>query len=86
MPVYEGADQGVIKAYASDDTPLLVMARSNPRRKLEKEFLKSKATVSLIKDAPIVKGRKILWRFVIGGKCIGVSGKNNSRDRLFSEM
>ena len=58
MPVYEGADQGVIKTYATDDTPLLIMARTNPRRKLEKDFLKNRANISLIEDAPIVNGRR----------------------------
>lgn len=58
MPLYEGADQGVIRAYASDDTPVLVLARTNPRRKCEREFLKNKAKISLIADAPIVEHRR----------------------------
>ena len=58
MPLYEGSDQGVIKAYASDDTPLLVLARTNPRRKCEREFLKGSARISLIADAPVVKNKR----------------------------
>ena len=58
IPVYGGADQDVIKAHASDDTPLLVFARTNPRRKCEQGFLNSSANVSLISDAPVVKNRR----------------------------
>ena len=35
MMLYEGSDQGVVKAHASDDTPLLILARANPRRRCE---------------------------------------------------
>ena len=58
MPLYEGADQGVITAYASDDTPVLVLARTNPRRKCESEFLRERAKISLIADAPVVKNKR----------------------------
>ena len=58
MPLYEGSDQGVIRAYASDDTPVLVLARTNPRRKCEREFLNRNARISLVADAPVVKNKR----------------------------
>ena len=58
MPVYEGSDQGVIRAHASDETPVLLLARTNPRRKCEREFLKHNANVSPITDAPLIRGRR----------------------------
>ena len=39
MMLYEGSDQDVIKAYASEDTPLLIQANTNPRRRCEQGFL-----------------------------------------------
>ena len=58
MLLYQGSDPNVIKAHASDDTPVLVLARSNPRRQCEKIFLKNRASVSVISDAPVVKNRR----------------------------
>ena len=55
MMLYGGADQGVIKAHASDDTPLLILARSNPRRQCEQGFLDGRAAVTAISDKPVVK-------------------------------
>ena len=58
MKLYGGSDQGVIRAHASDDMPLLVLARNNPRRKCEQEFLQSKGNITPISDKPIVKGSR----------------------------
>ena len=58
MLLYEGTDQGVVKAHASEDTPLLILARNNPRRNCEREFLKSRGKVKAISDRPVVKGRR----------------------------
>ena len=55
MLLYEGSDEGVIKAHASDDTPLLILARTNPRRQCEQGFLQSRAEVEQISDKPIVQ-------------------------------
>lgn len=63
MMLYEGADQGVIKAHASEDTPLLVLARANPRRRCESHFLRAHAKISLISDAPVVKNRRSYAQF-----------------------
>jgi molecular chaperone HtpG len=56
--LYEGADQGVIKIYASEDTPLLILARNNPRRRCEQNYLQPYAKVTVISDHPVVTG----WR------------------------
>lgn len=58
MLLYEGSDQGIVKTHASDDTPLLVLSRTNPRRKCEQGFLKNRAKVEQISDTPTVKGRR----------------------------
>lgn len=61
--LYEGSDQGVVRAHASEDTPLLILARSNPRRRCESHFLKAHAKVSTISDAPVVKDRRSYSQF-----------------------
>lgn len=58
MMLYEGSDQSVVKAHASDDAPLLILARTNPRRRCEENFLQSRAEVELISDKPVVKDRR----------------------------
>jgi molecular chaperone HtpG len=61
--VYEGADQGIIKMHASDDTPLLVLARNNPRRRCEQNYLKKLAKIDVISDTPVINGRRIHSQF-----------------------
>jgi molecular chaperone HtpG len=56
--LYEGADPGVIKLHSSDDTPLLQLARSNPRRRCEQGFLAIRAKVQTISDKPVVHNRR----------------------------
>ena len=58
MKLYEGSDQGVVKTHASEDTPLLMLARTNPRRRCEQGFLKDRANVELISNDPVVKDRR----------------------------
>lgn len=58
MLLYEGSDQGVIKAHASEDSPLLVLARNNPRRNCEQGFLQNRASVNAVSDRPMVKSRR----------------------------
>lgn len=58
MMLYEGADQAIIKMHASDDTPLLVLARNNPRRRCEQHYLRKHAKVAIIADTPVVKNRR----------------------------
>jgi len=63
MMLYEGSDQGIIKMHASDDTPLLVLARNNPRRRCEQNFLKKYASISAVSDAPTIKNRRTRSQF-----------------------
>jgi molecular chaperone HtpG len=57
---YEGADQGVVKLHASEESPVLVLARSNPRRHCEELFIASKVKTLKISDSPTVRKRKSL--------------------------
>jgi molecular chaperone HtpG len=63
MMLYEGSDQGIIKMHASDESPLLVLARNNPRRRCELNYLKQRAKVKVITDAPVVKKRRTRSKF-----------------------
>ena len=58
MMLYKGSDQSIVKAHASDDTPVLILARTNPRRQCEQGFLQSRAKVTPISDTPVVKERR----------------------------
>ena len=58
MMLYDGSDQGIIKVHASDDTPLLILARTNPRRQCQRGFLESRAKVEQVLDEPIVQNRR----------------------------
>ena len=58
MLLYKGSDQGVVNTHASEDAPLLILARNNPRRHCEQEFLKALANVETISDCPVVKNRR----------------------------
>lgn len=58
MMLYKGTDQNIVKAHASEDTPLLILARTNPRRRCEQGFLESNANISLISDVPIVRNHR----------------------------
>lgn len=63
MMLYEGSDQGIIKMHASDDTPVLVLARNNPRRRCEQNYLKTHAKIAVISDTPVIKNRRIRSQF-----------------------
>ena len=56
--LYDGSDQEVIKAHASDETPLLILARANPRRRCEQGFLQGRAQVAPISNTPVVRDRR----------------------------
>ena len=58
MMLYHGSDEGIIKTHASDDTPLLILARSNPRRRCEQNYLNQWANVEVISDEPTVRERR----------------------------
>jgi Histidine kinase-, DNA gyrase B-, and HSP90-like ATPase len=54
MPVYGGTDVGIISNYASEDRPILILARTNPRRQCEIEYLKLFCKIQEIADFPRV--------------------------------
>lgn len=58
MMLYEGSDQGIIKIHASDDAPLLVLARNHPRRRCEQNYLNKHAKITIISDTPVVTNRR----------------------------
>lgn len=58
MMLYEGSDPGVIKMHASEETPLLVLARGNPRRRCEEHYLKQRANINVVSDNPSVRNRR----------------------------
>lgn len=58
MMLYKGYDQGMINVHASEDTPLLILARTNPRRTCEENFLHTRARVNAISDKPTVSNRR----------------------------
>jgi molecular chaperone HtpG len=65
MLLYEGADDGIIKMHASDDRPLLILARSNPRRRCEQGFLDAHAKIEKISDNPVIKNRRTKVQFTL---------------------
>jgi molecular chaperone HtpG len=54
MPVYDGTDQTVIASYASDDRPLLILARHNPRKQCELMYLRQFCKTESVSNAPLV--------------------------------
>jgi molecular chaperone HtpG len=63
MMLYEGSDQGIIKMHSSDDTPLLLLARNNPRRRCEQIYLNQFAKVNVVTDTPVVEQRRTRSQF-----------------------
>ncbi len=55
---YEGSDTTIIQQYASNDEPLLVVARSQPRRRCELAYLSKYCNVRQIADAPTISSTK----------------------------
>jgi molecular chaperone HtpG len=55
MPVYDGTDQTVIASYSSEDRPLLIIARHNPRKQCELMYLRNFCNVEVVSNTPIVK-------------------------------
>jgi molecular chaperone HtpG len=65
MMLYEENDPSVIKMHASEDSPLLILARSNPRRRCEQTYLKQYAKISVISNTPVIKDRRTRREFNI---------------------
>jgi molecular chaperone HtpG len=58
MLLYAGQDQSVLSRYASEDSPVLVMARGQPRLRCEQQYLSSFCKTNPISDQPEVTRRK----------------------------
>lgn len=58
MLLYAGSDQGAIARNSSEDTPLIVLSRSNPRRQCESAFLSQFCKTEPVSDNPKVERRK----------------------------
>lgn len=56
--VYSGGDQSVVKQHASDDRPVVVLARTNPRQSCEKEYLNQFCRTEALSDSPMVSDVK----------------------------
>ncbi|NDI85462.1 ATP-binding protein [Undibacterium crateris] len=52
MPVYDGADQTIIASFSTDDKPLLILARNNPRKQCELNYLQRYCKVQTVDNAP----------------------------------
>lgn len=59
MLLYEGNDPGIINLHATEESPLLVFARGNPRRQCEQMFLSQFCRVERVSDSPVVRNRRI---------------------------
>ncbi|HBP4989448.1 TPA: ATP-binding protein [Pseudomonas aeruginosa] len=54
MPMYDGTDQTVIASYSTEDKPLLILARNNPRKQCELTYLQRFCNVQAVSNAPLV--------------------------------
>lgn len=52
MSFYAGSDQELIKAIASDESPLLIGSQRNPRRACEQEYLQKYCNVDHVSEGP----------------------------------
>lgn len=54
MPVFDGTDPTTISNYSSEDKPLLILARNNPRKQCEENYLKLYCKVKTVDNTPHV--------------------------------
>lgn len=54
MPMYDGTDQTVIASYSTEDKPLLILARNNPRKQCEITYLQRYCKVQAVSNTPLV--------------------------------
>jgi len=54
---YDGSDAAIIETYGTEETPLLVASRSNPRRHCEQSYILSYCKVTAISNQPTVLDR-----------------------------
>ena len=70
MLLYGGADRAVIRMNASEETPLLVLARTNPRRTCEARFLRQCAGIEHVNDKPMVSERRTYGQMTAAEKAV----------------
>src|SRR5262249_3811657 len=63
MMLYEGSDPSIVKMHAGEETPLLILARNNPRRRCEQTYLKKYASTNVVSDTPVIKSRRTRSQF-----------------------
>ena len=56
--VYSGGDQSIVKQYATEERPVVALARTNPRRGCEREYLKRFCNTEELSDSPVVSETK----------------------------
>lgn len=56
--VYSGGDQSIVKQHASEDRPVVVLARTNPRQSCEREYLNQFCTTENLSNSPMASDVK----------------------------
>lgn len=56
--VYSGSDQSAVKHHASEERPVVVLARTNPRHGCEREYMKRFCETEALSDSPVVSNAK----------------------------
>lgn len=56
--IYSGSDQSLVQRYATEDKPLVSLARTNPRRRCETAFLKRFCKTEQLSETPVVAREK----------------------------
>ena len=67
---FAGSDATTITAMASDDSPLVVLASSSPRRQVERAYLERYCNAEELKDDPIVIERKPITTWSLAEQAI----------------
>ena len=58
MSYYGASDQSVVRRFASEENPLLVLAHTNPRRRCEMKYLERYCRVEEVSDTPVVERKR----------------------------
>lgn len=70
MSYYGASDQSVIRRFASEENPLLVLAHSKPRRQCEQRYLRDYCRVEEISDSPVVQHERDLGRLTMAERAL----------------
>lgn len=68
--LYSGSDQSIIDAVATDDSTLVVLAATNPRRTCESEYLKLYCKTEPVTDAPTILNKKAASTWTIAEQAV----------------